>query len=232
MSILTLLVPRSTARHESAGQQVAFHLLRFHPCGFCVSCPRRGLLPPSGISMTPTPLVTGGRGGYLLRLRPSSPTKAMKFFGISAQTSQRTAGLGGSRQPSSRWSVFQTTSSPRASNFWSPRALLLRGAYWVCLLWRSTFLIPRKQQFPKVIMSPSPPLDVGGLGGPYAPSHRRIRRLSQSLCEVIILWGGILNLIQSLKNTPHHALAGSGHRLHMGGALTLVVVSLPLPSLR
>ena len=76
------------------------------------------------------------------------------------------------------------------------------------------------------------PLDVGGLGGPYAPSHRRICRLSQSLCEVIILWGGILNLIQSLKYTPHHALAGSGHRLHMEGALTLVVVSLPLPSLR
>ena len=114
--------------------------------------------------MTPTPLVTGGRGGYLLRLQPSSPTKAMKFFGISAQTSRRTAGLGGSRQPSSRWSVFQTTSSPRASNFWNPRALLLRRAYWVCLFWWSTFLIPRKQQFPKVIMSPSPPLTWGVWG--------------------------------------------------------------------
>ena len=80
-------------------------------------------------------------------------------------------------------------------------------------------------------MSPSPPLAVGGLGGPYAPSHRRLRRLSQSSCEVSILWGGVLNLIPSLKNTPHHALASSGHRLHMGGALALVVVSLPLPSL-
>ena len=71
------------------------------PLWFCASCPRRALLSLSGISMTPTPRRTGGRGGYLLRLQPSSPTKAMKFFGTLAQTSRRTAELGESCRPSS-----------------------------------------------------------------------------------------------------------------------------------
>jgi hypothetical protein len=180
--------------------------------------------------MTLIPLAMGGRGVYLLRLQSSSPTKVMKFFGIFAQTSRRTAGLGGSRRPSSRLTVFQTTSSQWASIFWNPCPLLQSGAYSVCLLWRSTSLLPRWQQFPKVILSPSPPLNMGGLRGHFAPSHWQLSCLSPSLCEVRILLGGVLNLIPSLKNTPHHAL-GSSHRWYMGGALTLVAVSLPFPSL-
>jgi hypothetical protein len=80
-------------------------------------------------------------------------------------------------------------------------------------------------------MSPSPPLDMGGLGGPFAPSSRRLSRLSQSLCAVRILWESVLNLIPSLNDTPYHALAGPNHHQHMGGARALVAVS-PLPPFR
>jgi hypothetical protein len=80
-------------------------------------------------------------------------------------------------------------------------------------------------------MSPSPPLDMGGLGGPFAPSPWRLSCLSQSRCAVRILWGGVLNLTPSLKDTSPHPLAGPSHRQHMGGALALVAVS-PLPPSR
>ncbi len=152
-------------------------------------------------------------------LQPSLPTKAMRFFGIFAQTSWHTAGLGGSHQPSLRRTVVRTTSSLWDSISWNPLAFLPKGTFLVCLLWQSTSPFPRGHQFPKVIMSPSPPLDVC--------SSRRLSRLSQSLCAVNILWEGVLNLIPSLKDTPHHALPGPSHCRHMGGALALVAVSLP-----
>ena len=72
---------------------------------------------------------------------------------------------------------------------------------------------------------------MGGLGGAFAPSNQRLSRLPWSLREVCVLLGGVLNSIPSLKNTHHHALAGSSHRLNMGCALAPVAVSLPLPSL-
>ncbi len=65
--------------------------------------------------------------GYLLRLQPSSPIKAMKYFGIPAQTSRLTAGLGESRRLSSTWIVFRTTFSPRGSTSWPPSPLLPQG---------------------------------------------------------------------------------------------------------
>ncbi len=105
-------------------------------------------------------------------------------------------------------------------------ALLLRGTHSVCLLWWSTFLLHRRLQSPELILSPSLPLFMGGLGGALAPSDRQLSRLSTSLCKVCVLRGGILNSIPSLKNTPHHALAVSSHRLNMGGALPPVAVSL------
>ena len=43
-------------------------------------------------------------------------------------------------------------------------------------------------------MSPSPLLNMGGLGGPSAPSPRRLSRLFWSLCAVRILWGGCSQL--------------------------------------
>jgi hypothetical protein len=193
--------------------------------------PKAGSSAPLGISMTPIPLATRGRGGYLTLLPPSLPTKAMRFSGIFAQTSRRTAGLGGSRPPSLTWTAFRTTSSPRVSIFWSPCAPLPTGTLLVCLLWRSTSPLPLIHQFLHVIRSPSPPLDMGGLGGPSTPLPRRLSWLSRSQCAVRILWGGVLNLTPSLKDTSPHALAGPGLLLHMGGALTLVAVS-PLPPSR
>jgi hypothetical protein len=41
----------------------------------------------------------------------------------------------------------------------------------VCLSWRSTFLLPRWQEPPKV-WCPFPPPGMGGLGGAFAPSIR------------------------------------------------------------
>ena len=141
------------------------------------------------MSTTPTPRAMGGKGGYLLPLQPSSPTKAMKFFGTLAQTSRRTAGLGGSRRPSSKWTVFRTTSSPRASIFLPPRPLHPRGTYSVCPLWRSTSPLPRRQQPPKVVLYPSLPPVMGDLGGAFAPSHRRLSRPFQSLRLVRVQLG-------------------------------------------
>jgi hypothetical protein len=156
----------------------------------------------------------------------------MKFSRIFVPTSRRTAGLGGSRQPSLTWTAFRTTSSPRASISGSPRAPLPTGTFLVCLLWRSTSPLPLIHRFLNRIMSPSPPLDMGGgLGGPSAPLPRRLSRLPWSLCAVRIRWGGVLNLTPSLKDTSPHALAGPGLLLRMGGALTIVAVS-PLPPSR
>ena len=106
----------------------------------------------------------------------------------------------------------------------------------VCLVWRSTSPLPRRQSLPKVTMYPSPTLGMGGLGGTLTPSNRRLRLPSQSLRTVRVQLGGVLNLIPSLKHMhpsghPYHALAGSCHRLNMGGSLELVAVSPPLPSL-
>jgi hypothetical protein len=106
----------------------------------------------------------------------------------------------------------------------------------VCLLWRSTSPHPCRQSLPKVTLYPSPTLSMGGLGGAFAPSNRRLRRPSQSLRTVHVQLGGVLNLIPSLKHMhpsghPYHALAGSCHRLNMGGSLELVAVSPPIPSL-
>jgi hypothetical protein len=179
----------------------------YPPLWYCASCPRLALPPPLGIFTTPTLRATGGKVGYLLRLQPSSLTKAMKYVGIPAQTLQLTAGLGESRRPSSMWIIFQTTSSPRGSTSWTPCPLLPQGTHSVCLLWRSSFLLHRRLQSPELIMSPSLPIFMGGLGGALAPSDRRLSRLSMSLREVCVLRGGVLNWILSLKNTPHHALA-------------------------
>ena len=167
----------------------------------------------------------------MLRLQPSSLTKAMKYFGISAQTSRLTARLGESRRPLSMWIVFRTTSSPRGWTSWTPCPLLPRGTHSVCPLWRSTFLLHRCLQSPTLILSPSLPLFMGGLGRAFAPSDRRLSRLSMSLREVCILRGGICNSIPSLKNTTHRALAVSSHRLTMGGALAPVAAYLLCPSL-
>ena len=170
---------------------------------------------------------------YLLCLQPSSLTKVVKSFGIPAPTLRLTAGLGESRRPSSMWIVFQTTSYPRGLTSWTPSPLLLWGTHSVCPLWQSTFLLHRRlqSQSPALILSPSLPLFMGGLGGAFTPSDRRFSRLSMSLCELCVLRGGVLNSIPSLKNTPHHALAVSSHRLNMGGALAPVAASLLCPSL-
>jgi hypothetical protein len=167
----------------------------------------------------------------LLRLQPSSLIKAMKYFGIPAQTSRLTAGLGESRRPSSMWIVFQTTSSPRGSTSWPPTPLLPRGTHSACLLWRNTFPFLHRLRSPELILSPSLPLFLGGLGGAFTPSDRRLSRFSKSLREVCVPRGGDRNSIPSLKNTPHHALAVSSHRLNMGGALAPVAASLLCPSL-
>jgi hypothetical protein len=174
----------------------------------------------------------GGKVDYLLRQQPSSLIKAMKSFVIPAPTSRLTAELGESRRPSSMWIVFQTTSYPRGSTSWTPPPLLPRGIHSVCPLWRSTFVLHRHLQSPALILSPSLPLFVGGLGGAFTPSDRWFSSLSMSLREVCVLRGVILNSIPSLKNTPHHALAvSSQHRLNMGGALAPAAAYLVRPSL-
>ena len=162
----------------------------------------------------------------MLRLQPSSLIKAMKYFGIPAQTSWLTAGLGESRRPSSMWIVFRITFSPRGLISWPPSPPLPRGSHSACLLWRNTFPFLHRLRSPELILSPSLPLFLGGLGGAFTPSARRLSRFSTSLREVCVPRGGICNSIPSLKNTPHHALAVSSHCLNMGGALAPVAVSL------
>jgi len=206
-----------------------------HPCPYpplwcCASCPRLALPPPSGIFTTPTPRTMGGKVDYLLHLQPSSLT--MKTFGIHAPTLRLTAGLGESRHPSSMWIVFLTTSYPRGLTSWTPPPILLWGTHSVCHLWRSTFLLHRRLQSPTLILSPSLPLFMGGLGGAFARSDQRFSSLSMPLREICIVRGGVLNSIPSLKDTPHHALAASSHRrLNMGGALVPVAASILCPSL-
>ena len=162
-----------------------------HPCPYpplwcCVSCPRLALPPPLGIFTTPTLCVTGGTVAYSLHQQPSSLTKATKSFGIPAPTSRLTAGLGESRRPSSMWIVFRTTSSPRGSTSWIPPPILQRGTHSVCPLWRSTFLLHRRRQSTALILSPSLLLFMGGLGGAFTPSDRRLSHLSMSLREVCV----------------------------------------------
>jgi hypothetical protein len=70
---------------------------------------------------------------------------------------------------------------------------------------------------------------LGGLGGALTPSDRRLSRFSTSL-RVYVPRVGVRNLIPSLKNTPHHALDVSSHRLNMGGALAPLAVSPLCPS--
>ena len=162
----------------------------------------------------------------------------MKYSGTPAQTSRLTAGLGGSRRPSSMWIVFRTTFSPRGSTSWP---LLPRGTHSACRSWRNTFPFLHRLRSPALIRSPSlppflgglggaftPPF-LGGLGGAFTPSDRRLSRFSTSL-RVYVPRVGVRNLIPSLKNTPHHALTVSSHRLHMGGALAPVAVSPLCPS--
>ena len=156
----------------------------------------------------------GGKVDYLLHLQPSSLT--MKTFGIHAPTLRLTAGLGESRRPSSMWIVFLTTSYPRGLTSWTPPPILSWGTHSVCPLWQSTFLVHRRLQSPALILSPSLPLFMGGLGGAFAPSDRRPSRLSMSLRAECVLRGGVRNTIPSLKNTTHHALAVSSHRRTMG----------------
>ncbi len=193
------------------------------PLWFCASCPRRALLPPSGMSTTPTPCAMGGKGGYLLPLQPSSPTKAMKVFGTLAQTLRRTAGLGGSLRPLLKWTIFWTTSLPRASIFLTPHPLHPRGTYLVCPLWRSTSPLPCWQQPPKVVLYPSPPPVTGDLGGAFAPSHRRLSRPFQSLRLVCVQLGDaparILNPMCTHPAWPViRAPAVSLPRVAMGGS--------------
>jgi hypothetical protein len=168
----------------------------------------------------------------LPHLQPSSPTKAMKFFGTLAQTSRHTAGLGGSRQPSSKWTVFRTTSLPRASIFLPPRPLHPQETYSVCPLWQSTSPLPCRQQPPPLVLYPSPPPVMGDLGGAFAPSHRRLSRPFQSLCLVRIQLGDdpaqIPNPMCTHPAWPIiRALAISLPRLAMGGGTVVGAAGHP-----
>ena len=130
----------------------------------CASCPRLAPPPPSGTFTTLTPRATGGRVGYLLRPQPSSLIKAMKYSGIPAQTSRLTAGLGGSRPPSSMWIVFRTTFSPRGSTSWPLRS---RGTHSACRSWRNTFPFLHRLRSSALTRSPFLPLFLGSLGGAF-----------------------------------------------------------------
>ena len=134
--------------------------------------------------------------------------------------------------------------SPSIRTSWMPRRPFIpqiRQLLLLCRRSRPRFRqapspLLRRQSLPKVTLYSSPTLGMGGLGGAFAPSNQQLRCPSQSLCAVHVQLGGVLNSIPSLKHThpsghPHHALAGSCHRLNMGGSLKLVAVSPPLPSL-
>ena len=150
---------RSPSSIDSAASLLPQHLLRYGPRGvqgpplvmnppdnrlppaFSASTPvvlrilpKAGSSAPIGYIYDPDPSRNEGKGGYLTLLLSSSPTKAMRFSGIFAPTSRRTAGLGGSRQPSLTWTASRTTSSPRVSIFWNPCAFLPTGTFLVCLL--------------------------------------------------------------------------------------------------
>ena len=124
------------------------------------------------------------------------------------------------------WIVFRTTFSPRGLTSWP---LLPRGTHSACRSWRNTFPFLHRPQSPELILSPSLPLFLGGLGGAFTPSDRRLSHFSTSL-RVYVPRVGVRNLIPSLKDTPHHALDVSRHCLNMGGALAPVAVSPLCPS--
>ena len=167
----------------------------------------------------------------MLRLQPSSLTKVMRYFGIPARFSRLTARLGESRRPSSRWIVFRTTSSSRGSTLLDSSPPSSAGDTLGMSFMAKYLPVSPPPAVSRVDpVSLSPPFH-GGSGGALAPSDRRLSRFSTSLSEVCVLRGGVLNSIPSLKNTPHHALAISSHRLKMGGTPPPVAVSLLCPFL-
>jgi hypothetical protein len=106
---------------------------------------------------------------------------------------------------SSLWlrTVSRTTSSPWGSTSWPPSPLLPRGTHSACLSWRSTFPFLLRPQSLELILSPSLPLFLGGLGGAFTPSDRRPRRFPKSLREVCVPGGGRSPLdLKPQEHTP------------------------------
>jgi hypothetical protein len=194
--------------------------------------PKVGSSAPIGYIYDPNPLRDGGEGGLLAAAAAFFTHQGHEVFRDSCPDLEAYRRAG--RITSTIVDVDRLPDHILSArlDLLASFPLLPWGTHSACLLWRNTFPFLHRLRSPELILSPSLPLFLGGLGGAFTPSDRRLSHFSTSLREVCVPRGGVRKSIPSLKNTPHHALAVSSHRLNMGGALAPVAVSLLCPSLR
>jgi hypothetical protein len=156
----------TTIHHESsARRQAAFALVRIHPGGAAHNA-QDWLLRPHRVYLRPRAAFFTHQGHEVVR--DSCPDLA-----AYRQAGRITSTI-----------VDVVRKSPRGSTSWPPSPLLPRGTHSACLLWRSTFPFLHRPQSPELILSPSLPLFLGGLGGAFTPSDWRLSRFSTSLREL------------------------------------------------